>query len=380
MTIKALHILMTDYSIDSRVRNETNSLLKSGCDVTVLCMNGSGLPRVDLREGVKIRRYGVKSIKILQFLTSYVGMLFYSIFRPVDIVHAHDLTSLPIAFVISLIKRSKLVYDSHELWSQSHHKDHPRLFIYTMELFERVFGRRCNAVVSVSSGISEYLKNYLNVDEVATIRNIPSYTQAGEYNLFRDTLGISPDQKIFLYQGLISETRGVDVLFNAALELSSRTDITFIFMGDGPFSANIQTKLRSASPQVKKSVYYLPPVSQDELLKYTMSADVGVHAIRNTCLNHDLCLPNKLFEYITSGLPVIVTDLTEMSKLVREHEIGLCFEDDNVASLVEKISELLNDTSKLRAYQHNALALRKTMNWENESKVLLALYEKLTND
>ncbi|RBO85737.1 glycosyltransferase family 4 protein [Marinomonas aquiplantarum] len=375
MDIKVLHILMTDYRIDSRVRNETYSLSNSGFDVTVLCMNGRDLPKSEIREGVKIKRFGISSIKIIQFISSYIGMFFYSLREKNSVVHAHDLTSLPIAFFISLFTMSKLVYDSHELWSESHHKKHPRVLIYLMEVFERCFGGRCDAVISVSDGISEYLQSYLKVPDVVTIRNIPSYTQRGNYDLFRSLLPISDDRKVFLYQGLISETRGVNVLFDAALKLSERNDVAFIFMGDGPFVSKMQDRLKEIKN--KQSIFYLPPVSQDELLKYTISADVGIHAIRNTCKNHDLCLPNKIFEYISASLPVIVADLEEMSKLVNKYEIGLCFEDSNVDSLVECVKDLLNNSNKMNTLKFNVQELRKTLNWDNESKVLLDLYSRL---
>ena len=116
---------------------------------------------------------------------------------------------------------------------------------------------------------------------------------------------------------------------------------------------------------------------KNELLKYTNSADVGVHAIKNSCLNHDLCLPNKLFEYMSAGIPVLVSELTEMKRFVNNNGIGMCFENSSVNDLSEKIQYLLDNPEELAGFRECSMNASKTITWEAEARILKELYSDL---
>ena len=95
-------------------------------------------------------------------------------------------------------------------------------------------------------------------------------------------------------------------------------------------------------------VKFQEPVKQDILACYTKSADIGVHAIQNTCLNHDFCLPNKLFDYTKCEIPVVVSNLTEMTKFVKDNGFGITFEDGDAKSLSQKIQTLKDKTYRCK--------------------------------
>ncbi|MRS03085.1 glycosyltransferase, partial [bacterium] len=118
-------------------------------------------------------------------------------------------------------------------------------------------------------------------------------------------------------------------------------------------------------------------VPQNELLKYLSGGDIGVHAISNTCLNHEYCLPNKLFEYIHAGLAVLCTNLKEMSHVVRENDIGLTFQDKDPDDLASKMKHLIENTGELQRYKLNSKNLSQSMTWEHEFTVLEQLYQEL---
>lgn len=369
-----IHVLMSAYIVDSRVRNETVSLANAGYNVSVFCLKGKGLISKEEREGVKLIRFGLNFPRKFLFLTACFSMFFAVLNRKIDLVHAHDVNSLPMAYLISRVKKASLVYDSHELWSQSHHQKRSKFILYLAERVERILARRADSIITVSDGISSYLKKYLERDNVYTVRNIPSYLHEEEYNLLREEFDIPPNNLIFIYQGMISKSRGVDLLLKASLSFNNDDGVVFIFMGDGPFSEEVKEFIFNNN---LKKVFYKSAVPQDQLMKYTKSADVGIHAIKNTCLNHDLCLPNKLFEYLNAGKPVIVTDLKEMSKFVCDNKVGLTFSDDDESSLVGAIKEISSNYELLETLKVSALAVSKNVNWSNESKILLNIYSDI---
>lgn len=369
-----LHILMSQYLIDSRVRNETTKLVEEGLAVDVYCLNGETCKGDEIREGVKLYRFGSFNTKLFLFLTAYITMIFSSFKKKYNCVHAHDLTALPIAFCIAKLKRVPLIYDSHELWSQALHHNLPVLMEKGAIWIEKKLARRADYIITVSNSIAEYLKDHFNHNQVYVVRNVPSYIHTADYDLFRSELNIPKDLKIILYQGLISEGRGVHYLVDAAILLSKKHKFKFILLGYGPYIDELKKKISEA--QLEDTILLMPAVKQDQLLKYTSSADIGVHAINNSCLNHDYCLPNKLFEYISGGLAVVVTNLTELSKFVNENKIGSTFEDDNAADLAQKLSSLLDEPQKLEEIRVNSRRLRQELTWENEAKILMSIYEK----
>jgi len=370
------HILMTDYSVDSRVRNETVYLAKDNYNVTVYCLKSEKLDMDELREGVSLKRFGLVGNKIITFLSAYLFMFFYSFTKKIDCVHAHDVNALPAAYLIAKIKRVPFIYDSHELWSQSHHSISSKIILNTVATMEKFFAKRAAQIITVSDSIKEYMKPYFKNENIEVIRNIPSYTHSGEYDLFREKFNIDKNKKICLYQGLISESRGVGLIAQAAINISKKEDNSiFFFLGDGPYLKELKNIVKKEN--VEDKILILGSIDQQELLKYTKSADIGIHAIYNSCLNHDYCLPNKLFEYIHSRLVLVMTDLTELKKFVEENKIGLTFEDNSVKSLEKQLLKLLTDEELFEEYRQNSIALANKITWDNEYQKLKNIYGRV---
>lgn len=122
------------------------------------------------------------------------------------------------------------------------------------------------------------------------------------------------------------------------------------------------------------NIHYHPAVKPDEVVSYTSSADIGVHLIANTCLNHYYCLPNKIWEYLNAGLPIIVSDFPELSKVVDQCQCGWKCEPtvDNAVRLIEQIAD--NSISEKRKY---AIEAMNYFGWHLEEPTLLSVYKQL---
>lgn len=364
---------MSSYIVDSRVTNETSSLAKEGYDVTVLCLNSKGLKCKEFYGDVEIKRTGICTKgKIFSYISAYVQMLWIILKSDFKLIHAHEITSLPVAIIASLLKRKKVIYDSHELWSESHHKTSNKFIISTISYIERMLCKNIT-IITVSESICEYLKAHFNNKDVHVVRNIPSYKHTGKYNLIREMFEISERDKVFIYQGLLSEARGVDLILDAAINVSKdiESGLAFVFFGFGEYAKEIEQKSKLYS-----NIYYGGNIPQKNLLKYTSSADIGLHGIKNTCLNHDYCLPNKVFEYALSGIPIIVPNLTELSAFLDEYKVGLDYEQNNVESLESSIRHALKEHVYSDLIK-NVKEFEKKVTWEKEFEIIKGLYEKI---
>ena len=372
---KALHILISDYKLDSRVRNETESLSKSIAEVTVFCLRSAQTARTEIRNGVHIVRYGLfYNYKILLMFTAYCQFFLAACNKNFSVIHAHDFTALPIAFLIAKIMKIPLVYDSHELWSESEHENYPKFIIKLAYFLEKLFAKRADRIITVSDTINHYLQKYFNNQRISTVRNIPSYTFEGESHILREKYFIPGDVPIFIYVGSLSQERGVDLIL-IALSKITNLEFKFVFLGNGPYSVKMREYIEKHN--LTSNVILSSAVPQNDLIKYIKSADIGVHAIPNTCLNHDYCLPNKLFEYIHAGVGVLCTGLTEMSHLIKTYQIGMTFKDKNPEDLAEKIIYLIKNKEEVNKYKRNAQRLAESLTWENEFQRLKLVYDNL---
>lgn len=347
-----MHLLKGDYRIDSRVRNETESLIDH-YEVHVFCFNEGLLVddcREELRNDVKIRYFLIGS-SLVGKLKAWLKIRDVAQDLNPVLIHAHDLQSLPLGFLLAKKIKAKLIYDSHELWSQAHHQPRFPGIVKVAKLIERFFAKRVDAVITVSDSIAKFLSNYFNHHHVHVIRNVPTYMRPNicadsvEKLKLRKKLGLADDDVLFLYQGLIKRERGVFLIADSLKYISDKR-IVLLYLGSG--SDLEELKAYTDSLAISSHVRFQDSVPQDKLALYTSSCDVGVHAIQNTCLNHDYCLPNKLFEYLQCGKPVVVSDLTEMKRFVCEYKLGLVFRDGDANSLAKALTYLLDEKIRNR--------------------------------
>jgi glycosyltransferase involved in cell wall biosynthesis len=175
----------------------------------------------------------------------------------------------------------------------------------------------------------------------------------------------------------LSGGRGIEILVETFKILHTKNqkseiknDVVIVFMGYGPLETLIK-----ASAKEYKNIYFHQAVSPDVLLDYTCSADFGILFYENNCLNHEYCSPNKMFEYIMAEIPIIVSNLYEMKRLVKSNRIGTVAQENTADGLKQAIETAVKlDTNK---FQENIKKLKFIYNWEEQEKNLLKVYEEL---
>ena len=122
-----------------------------------------------------------------------------------------------------------------------------------------------------------------------------------------------------------------------------------------------------------KNIYFHEAVKPEVLLNYTSSADVGFCLIENSCKSYDFCMPNKMFEYLMAGIPVIATKLFELKRFVKKNEIGLLIDSYNdISNIIDKINNQV-----ISQYKQNIENVKLIYNWEEQEKILKTIYKEL---
>ena len=187
----------------------------------------------------------------------------------------------------------------------------------------------------------------------------------------RERLGIPAEQRIVLYQGLVRAARGLERLIDAMQDVPGAT---LVVIGDGPAKAALQ---QQAAAQLGRRARFLPHTPPDELLRLTASADLGVHVPEPVTESIRLALPNKLFEYLMAGLPVVVADIPEMRRVVERFDVGLVVDPYDRDGLAAALRRALSDETARARWRANAPAVFETFRPEQDKERLQAVYRRL---
>lgn len=372
------HIYPSTFRNDSRILKETESLIKLGLVQNILMVGiwEEGLPIIEkIDENRSIIRIKQKFKQRKGFVFFALKYLYYQfqvigVLRKlnVNIVNCHSLAVLGIGVYLKFFKNLFLIYDTHELSTEVAGSRGLKKFLG--KIFERSCIYFVDEVIVVNNSIGKWYKKKYNLTNFGVLRNVPHHFELKlKPDLFREKFNIPKDKLIFIYQGLLSKGRGVNIIIDAFLESEQNHQIVFMGMGD------LAEKIKNLS-NTKPNFHFMPAVPPSEVRNYTASADVGIHLIQNTCLNHYYCSPNKVFEYLMYGIPQIASDFPEIRNIVYQGECGWLVnpEKKNLLMLLENITrvEVIGKTKAV-------LERRNELGWEKEEKSLVEVYGRLNN-
>jgi len=296
-----------------------------------------------------------------------------------DIYHGHEVSGLLPCYVAACLRRKPVIFDAHEmpLFERPLSEFGPsrRLLRQLLVALLAHIVPRCAGVITVSSPIVKELRNRYGLSEVTLIRNVPEYRTVLKSDRLRQYLGLTPETRIVLYQGYLQPDRGLDKLIRAAAFLER--DIVIVMMGKNRGTTQAQLEALIAREEVADRVKILPPVPYTELLEWTSSADIGLNvASPDYSLNVRCFLPNKLFEYLMSGVPVLTSSLEAMVEVINTYDVGQVLPSLEPPDIGEAINSMLADPAVLARMSSNALeATKEEFNWEKEKLKLIPLYE-----
>jgi glycosyltransferase involved in cell wall biosynthesis len=371
-----VHIYLGPPRFASRVLKITESLIRRGIfdRIVIIATDGDGGPaRESLglgREAWRIeRRYASENANAL---AKAFGILLWSLSviralqqKDITCINSHSLSVLPLCVVLKVLKRTKLVYDTHELETETVAAGKMR------RIASKLVERSLMGIVDEISVVNDAIANWyqrLYKRKVWVVNNVPYRTErvpVRSYKL-RRALGIDNDELIFLYQGGMSTGRGIHLLLEAFIDIP---DKHLVFLGYGDLAATVQAYSRN-----RRNIHYHPAVSPDQLNDYTPDADVGLCTFENVCLNHYFALPNKLFEYLVCGIPVVVSDFPEMSRVVSNLDCGWCsaVEAEYIRQLILAI-----DRRSICEKRNNIARNRSKFGWQLEEEVLVSMYRQI---
>ncbi|MDZ4750410.1 MAG: glycosyltransferase [Flavobacteriales bacterium] len=368
--MKRITVLVSnDLEFDQRVKKVCTTLAAMGFEIHLV---GRMMPNSKPFESpFHIHRFKLPSSKGAMFYVCLnVFLFFHLLFKPTDIIVANDLDTLLPAFIVARIRGKKLVYDSHEYFTEAEGLTGRNGVKKIWETIEKWIFPKLKYVYTVNESIAGFYRKKYDV-KVDVVRNVPPLSTQIE-KLDAHTLGLDSDKKIIVLQGAyIDPDRGAA---EAILAMKWIEGAVLLIIGSGREMIRLKEIISNESLETK--VKLLGKLPYIELCKYTSVASLGLSLDKPIHLNYKYSLPNKVFDYIHAGVPVLLSKLPELERLMGKYEIGLFIEEHEPQHVAQKISEALH-SSKLDLWRKNLGIAALENNWQVEEKVIQRMYKEL---
>lgn len=294
-----------------------------------------------------------------------------------DVVHGMAYMGIPVALALGRRTGAKVVYDARDIYVDAANLARsPGWLRALVGRAERRWARAADQVATVNQPYADVMARRWALQTPLIVMNCsdPIDLHEAPDGRFQRELGLDAGTPVVLYQGGFSPDRGIEQLIAAIDDVPGAT---LVLMGYGVLEGWLRdVEQRRADGRVR----VLPAVPPSELLAWVRGADVVAMAIQPSTLNHRLTTPNKLFEALAAGVPVVASDLPGMAPIVRASGAGTVVDPTSPTAIAAALRSILErppeERAALRRTAHDAAAA--TYNWDAQVARLFAAYTRLT--
>jgi glycosyltransferase involved in cell wall biosynthesis len=379
---RVLMLLGNAFDPDVRVHTEARSLVAAGYRVTIFAWDRDAkAPCHERVDGIEVERLRVRSthgrgITQTWFAARVTAAMIVRALRcHIDIVHAHDMDMLPAAYVISRLKRTPLVYDSHEDYAGMLQGSVPGWFANAIRALETMLARRADLLITVGDILRGQFeaRGCKRTVVVGNWKRLAEYEASpGIHDEVRSQLAIPRNAIVIAYIAQLGRDRKIVEL----LEAIRRRPQVHLIVGGAGVQRQAVVDAAAASP----NVHYLGIVKPGDVAKYTIAADAVYYGFDVTNPNARYSAPNKLFEALAAGRCLISGRFGEIQHIVAKYDCGVLVEEFSVEELVRALDEC-SDRDRLERWNSNAArAGKEQYSWERAEATLLAMYAALIGE
>lgn len=368
-----LHIYPSTFKFEKRIIQEVNSImnyeLADKIIIVAIWKEGYALKEI-INRNIEVHRIklildylpSLSIFKVFKFIELILRIVFkYTYLKPVH-VNCHSISVLPLVFFFKLISRSKIIYDAHEFEIERVGVTGLRKLL--SRWMEKLLMPFVDKVIVVNNSYKKAYQKYYPLKKFYVIRNVTDLEPEDKETVDLRTMFQIPSRDIiFIYQGLLSTGRGVEILIEA---FKYFRDKHLVIMGFGPLQSIVENVAGESI-----NIHFLNAVPPSKIKAVTKGADVGISLIENVCLSYYYSLPNKVFEYIHCDKPLIVSKFPEMSEIIDHYSCGWKVEP-NKELLIELLYSIRTEEIKLKGL--NSAKAKFELTWQRESVILKEVF------
>ena len=370
MKKRVIFSVINDIVFDQRVNRIAGTLIQEGAEILVVGRQYSNSISCNHLP------YPVKRFRMIfnkgPFLYVFfnIRLFLFLLFRKVDILLANDLDTLLANYLVSRIRNVKLIYDSHEYFTGVPEIQNRPFVRKVWQTIERWIFPRLKHIYTVNQSIARIYEKQYNVN-VGIVRNVSNkWNKSG--NCSRSRLGLPADRFIVILQGSgINIDRGAE---EAVLSMRYLDNTILMIIGDGDILKNLKQLVSEQGLQRK--VMFMEKVPYNILMNFTCAADVGITLDKDTNLNYKYSLPNKLFDYIQAGVPVLASKIIEVENIIKSYNIGDIIDNHNPEHIASKLNSMFLDMDRMQLWKKNLQIAGEELCWEVEQERIIEIFRK----
>ena len=352
-----------DLATDNRVNRSCSVLQSLGFRVVLV---GRKLKQSsEVSRPYECKRFRMLFKKGVFFYAFYnLRLFFYLLFHRVDLLFANDLDTLLPNYLVSKIKRVPLIYDSHELFTEVPELQNAPFKKAVWTKIEKRIIPKLKYCITVNESIAKIFEEKYKV-KFNSIRNVPERMPTNLSNTI-NLENIPKDSFTVIIQGSgLNIDRGLEEAVEAMHLLEN---VHLLIVGNGDVIPKAKKMVENL--KLENRVHFYGKRPYHELMKFTSLANCGLAIDKATNKNHQFALPNKVFDYIQAGTPIICMDLIEIKSLVIKYDIGIVIKDVLPSLIADAIRELQSNAPLLQTYKNNCEKAAEIEHWGNEKSKL----------
>jgi glycosyltransferase involved in cell wall biosynthesis len=298
-------------------------------------------------------------------------LFLFLLFQPKSVLWSNDLDTLVPCYLIKKLKKQQLVFDAHELFTEVPELENKALKKKIWLWIEKTFLPKADIRLTVNRSLADQfqLRYHLNFN---VVRNVQKKTALVRF-LSKEEMGIPADNLLCIVQGSgLNKGRGLIETIDA---IGLIDDVVLWVIGSG--NALEEAKARCQTLNLNQRVRFIPRLPYQEMMAYTQIADVGIAFDTHPCLNFQLALPNKIFDYFHAGIALLCGPQPEIKCLVEKYDCGRVMPQVTPRIIAKNLQYLLKNPEKLAWFKQQSSAASQTEHWANEEPELIKLLHQL---
>jgi glycosyltransferase involved in cell wall biosynthesis len=364
---KVIVSVSSDLVTDNRVHRTCSVLHDLGMDVLLIGRKKKSSPLLSKRN-YRTKRLNLFFEKGPFFYAELnIRLFFILLFQRKTLLYSNDLDTLLPNFLVSKLSGAKIIYDSHELFTESPELIHRKRTQGIWLSIESFIFPKLTHVITVNDSIAQAYKNLYQKD-LLVIRNIPAKYNP-EKHLSKVELTIPENSFLIIIQGSgLNVERGIE---EAVLAMKQLENSTLMLVGDGDVMPLVKELIKINQLEDKVKIYGRRPY--EEMMQFTMHADLGLTLDKPLSKNYEFSLPNKVFDYMHAGTPILASKLVEIERVITTHQIGSILSEVSPDAIAAAINTLKGQPDLLMQQKEACRLASETENWENERRKLESL-------
>jgi glycosyltransferase involved in cell wall biosynthesis len=368
---KVIVSVINDLATDQRVQKSCLVLKEYGYEVLLVGRHLQNSGSVGHLPYNTLRMHLLFTKGPLFYFFFNLRLFFLLLFNKADLLYSNDLDTLLPNYLVSKLKGIPLIYDSHELFCEVPELQNERFKKRIWEKLESAIVPKLRYCITVNQSIADYFfKKYST--RFSVVRNIPAPINTEKIKT-KTELKLPTDKRIVIFQGSgINIQRGAEELVESMRYLDK---VHLLIIGGGDVFPHLKELIKTSGLGSKITI--IDKLPKEELIHYTKNSDLGLSIDKDTNLNYRYSLPNKLFDYIQAGIPVLASRLPEIERIISAYEVGDFIDSHDPKHIAEKINLILN-SPRYSEMKNNTVKAVEENNWEKEKETLLSVIRSVS--